>query len=361
MRVISIISTKGGVGKTTVAANLGGFIADAGLRVLLLDLDTQPTLSSYFEIAHRAECGVYELLVFNERDLSRLISRTIIDGLDIIVSNDQHRQLNTLLLNAPDGRLRHLLPAFEPHYDLLLIDTQGARSVMLEMAALASDIVVSPVTPEILSAREFRRGTVQLMEDIAPFRHLGIEPPSLKLLLNRVPPVSANARLIQQSLHLLFCEEPGVEILNAEIPAIEVFQRAASHGLPAHRAEPRAPRAGSRRPPSTSCAASPRSSARNGAIPSPGSQVSRRGGMAMRRGRDVPYTPRQLSSFIAFAVNEGWKVSRAAGGRIALYRPGMPPIFNGACFEFDPDMPSNWRDRWAYCESRSSRQEQRNG
>ena len=35
MQVISIISTKGGVGKTTTAANLGGLVADAGLRVLL--------------------------------------------------------------------------------------------------------------------------------------------------------------------------------------------------------------------------------------------------------------------------------------------------------------------------------------
>lgn len=48
MLVISIISTKGGVGKTTTTANLGGFAADAGLRVLLLDLDVQPTLSSYY-------------------------------------------------------------------------------------------------------------------------------------------------------------------------------------------------------------------------------------------------------------------------------------------------------------------------
>ena len=50
MQVISIISTKGGVGKTTTAANLGGLVADAGLRVLLLDLDVQPTLSSYYEL-----------------------------------------------------------------------------------------------------------------------------------------------------------------------------------------------------------------------------------------------------------------------------------------------------------------------
>ena len=62
MQVVSIISTKGGVGKTTTAANLGGLAADAGLRVLLLDLDVQPTLSSYYELAHRAPGGIYELL-----------------------------------------------------------------------------------------------------------------------------------------------------------------------------------------------------------------------------------------------------------------------------------------------------------
>ena len=59
MQVVSIISTKGGVGKTTTAANLGGFAADTGLRVLLLDLDVQPTLSSYFTLAERAPAGIY--------------------------------------------------------------------------------------------------------------------------------------------------------------------------------------------------------------------------------------------------------------------------------------------------------------
>ncbi|WP_243787549.1 ParA family protein, partial [Pseudomonas amygdali] len=67
MQIVSIISTKGGVGKTTTAANLGGLAADAGVRVLLLDLDVQPTLSSYFELTHRAAGGIYELLAFNEQ------------------------------------------------------------------------------------------------------------------------------------------------------------------------------------------------------------------------------------------------------------------------------------------------------
>lgn len=236
MQVISVISTKGGVGKTTIAANLGGFIANAGLRVLLLDLDMQPTLSSYYELADRARGGVYELLAFNERDLSQLAPCTKVERLDIILSNDQHRQLNTLLLHAPDGRLRlrYLLPTFATHYDLVLIDTQGSRSVLLEMAVLASGAAVSPVTPEILAAREMRRSTLQLIKDIAPYRHLGIEPPSLQLLLNRVPAVSSNARLIQQTLRLIFREQTGIKVLETEVPALEAFPRAATQGLPVH-------------------------------------------------------------------------------------------------------------------------------
>jgi chromosome partitioning related protein ParA len=243
MQVVSIISTKGGVGKSTVAANLGGFAADAGLRVLLLDLDTQPTLSSYFELRARAAAGVYELLAFNEQDIDKLASRTAITGLDLVLSNDSEGQLNTLLLHAPDGRLRlrNLIPAFRAHYDLVLIDTQGARSVQLEMAVLASDLVVSPVTPEILAAREFSRGTLQLMQDIAPYRRLGIEPPPLRLLINRVHPVSANARLIQRTMRELFQSEPSITVLGTDIPAIEAYQRASTLGLPVHRVEPRRP------------------------------------------------------------------------------------------------------------------------
>ncbi|MGV8399230.1 ParA family protein [Pseudomonas aeruginosa] len=243
MWVFSVLSTKGGVGKTTTVANLGGLAADAGLRVLMIDLDTQPTLSSYYQLVHQAPGGIYELLAFNERDLQKLVSRTVIDRLDVIVSNDVHRQLNTLLLHAPDGRLRlrNLLPAFTAHYDLVLIDTQGARTVMLEMALLASHVGVSPVTPEILSARELRRGTLQLMDDIAPYSHLGVAPPPLKLLINRMPAVSTNAKLIQKTLRLLFREQPGIEVLRTEVPANEAIHRAAVQGLPAHRVEKRRP------------------------------------------------------------------------------------------------------------------------
>jgi chromosome partitioning related protein ParA len=210
----------------------------------MVDLDVQPTLTSYYRISTRAAGGVYELLAFNEQNTDRLISRTSIDNLHLVGSNDDRGQLNTLLLHAPDGRLRlrHLLSVFASDYDLMLVDTQGARSVLLETAVLASDLALSPVTPEILAARELQRGTIQLIRDIAPYSHWGIRPPSLRLLVNRVPAISSNARVIDGALRQIFQEDTHVRVLDTRIPAIEAYPRAATLALPVHRVEQRQPK-----------------------------------------------------------------------------------------------------------------------
>ena len=237
MRVVSVISTKGGVGKTTVAANLGGLLADAGLRVLLLDLDSQPTLSSYYALSQKAVAGAYELIAFNLTTPAQIISKTVITGLDMIVSNEAQGQLNTLLLHAPDGRLRlrNLLDDFRPRYDLLLIDTQGARSVLLEMAILACDIALSPITPEMLAARELRRGTLSLLNELEPFRHLGLPPPPLRLLLNQVNAIRMDARMIISGLRETFAGATNILVLDTVIPDRVAYLNAATLGLPVHR------------------------------------------------------------------------------------------------------------------------------
>ena len=239
MRVVSVVSTKGGVGKTTVAANLGGLLADAGLRVLLLDLDSQPTLSSYYTLSQKANAGAYEFIALNLTTPAQFVSRTVIAGLDLIISNDDQGQLSTLLLHAPDGRLRlrNLLDNFRPSYDLLLIDTQGARSVLLEMAILACDLALSPITPEMLAARELRRGTLKLLSELEPFRHLGIPPPPLRLLLNQVNAIRMDTRMIIRGLRETFAEATNISVLDTVVPDRVAYLNAASIGLPVHRIE----------------------------------------------------------------------------------------------------------------------------
>jgi chromosome partitioning related protein ParA len=250
MRVVSVVSTKGGVGKTTVAANLGGLLADAGLRVLLLDLDSQPTLSSYYALNHEAIAGAYELIALNQTDPAQIISATEVVGLDLILSNDDQGRLSTLLLHAPDGRLRlrNLLDHFRSSYDLLLIDTQGARSVLLEMAILASDLALSPITPEMLAARELRRGTLKLLSELEPFRHLGIPPPPLRLLLNQVKAIRMDTRMIICGLRETFAGATNILVLDTVVPDRVAYLNAASLGLPVHRIETR--RSRKRRSPS---------------------------------------------------------------------------------------------------------------
>ena len=47
---IAICATKGGVGKTTLTANLGAIIADSGGRILMVNADPHPSLSSIYPL-----------------------------------------------------------------------------------------------------------------------------------------------------------------------------------------------------------------------------------------------------------------------------------------------------------------------
>ena len=243
MKKVAVISTKGGVGKTTTAVNLAGIAADAGKRVLLLDLDIQPTLSSYFHLEAEADGGIFQLVGFNETRHSEIISGTSIPNLHVIKSNDDQGQLNSLLLNAADGRLRllRLLEAFKDDYDLVVMDTQGARSVTLEMALLAADTAISPIIPELLAAREFRRGTIALFDELSSYQYMGIQLPELQVFINRADAVTTDARLITENLHSTFANDNGIRVLDTSIPNLASYRRAASLSMPAHRIETRKP------------------------------------------------------------------------------------------------------------------------
>lgn len=245
MRVFTVISTKGGVGKSTTCAHLGGLLADAGLRVLLIDLDNQPTLSSYYQIQSEAPGGIYELIALNQTQPEQVISKTVIAGLDIIVSNDYNAQLPQLLLSAPDGRFRlsNLIRQFQNDYDVVIMDTQGARSITLEAAVLASDQALSPITPELLSAREFVRGTLGMLEELEVLtQYTNLTVPKVALLINRLDE-TRDANGVAESLRQMFPEGGNmrVRVMTAHLRHLTAFRQAAALGMPIHRFEPTKP------------------------------------------------------------------------------------------------------------------------
>ncbi|CNK96615.1 Tyrosine-protein kinase CpsD [Yersinia enterocolitica] len=249
MHVISVISTKGGEGKSTHAANISGFCADAGLKTLLIDGDyAQPTASSYYSLRYEAPCGLYELLMctVNLNQPEQFISRTNINNLDLIISNDPYEQLKTAMMHMPDGRirLRNLLmhPLFQS-YDVIIIDSQGARSIMLELVILATSrsavAIIKPVVPDV---REFLRGTMTLMEGLLPYENFGIALPPVNVLVNCMDytvlaknAVEALTDIVEQGAY--GCADISVSMLKTQVYDLDVYKSGHSMGLPAHRLE----------------------------------------------------------------------------------------------------------------------------
>jgi len=235
MLVVTVCSTKGGVGKTTLTANLAGILADAGVRVLMVDADIQPTLSSYYPIKTRAPAGLHALVTSG--DASETVSVTAIPGLDLVVSDDPAGSLENWILHTPDGRvrMRHALRELTG-YDVVLIDTQGAVGPIQDAGVLAADILLSPIPPEILSAREFARGTVSMLERLRPMQYLGAPIGHLYGLVYRMDR-TVDARRVAESLRrATFGESRGaITILDTVVPATVAYREAATARIPVHR------------------------------------------------------------------------------------------------------------------------------
>jgi chromosome partitioning related protein ParA len=236
--VITVCSTKGGVGKTTLAANLGGLLAALGQHVLLIDADIQPTLSSYYTLEEQAAGGLTALM--QEGDIESCVSRTSI-GCDLILSDDPVGRLQDWILHTPDGRvrLRHTLEQID-FYDFTIIDTQGAVGPLQDAAVCAAQVLLSPIPPEILSAREFARGTLGMLERLRPMQFLGAPLGPLYGVINRMDRASEAGRIAEELKRESFAPSRGaIRILDTVIPATVAYREAATARTPIHRYEPK--------------------------------------------------------------------------------------------------------------------------
>lgn len=143
--VITIAMQKGGSGKSTTAAALTQAAADAGKRVLAIDLDSQGN-TSFFLKADTTRAGAYELLT-SASDPRRYIQTTQ-GGLDVIPAS-----WNLATVAGSRGSARRLQRAIEPlrkSYDLILIDTPPNAGELQYNALQAADGLVIPLQCDIV-------------------------------------------------------------------------------------------------------------------------------------------------------------------------------------------------------------------
>jgi chromosome partitioning related protein ParA len=251
MIVYTIASTKGGVGKTTLTANLGALLADMGLRVLLIDADVQPSLSKYFPMSPpQPVAGLTEVIVRGEV-LAESITPTVYPNLHLVASDDPEGRLPNWLLGRIDRgfRLRQALRTglVPSAYDCVLIDTPGAIGPLQDAAVMAADVLISPITPEILSAREFRDGTMELLARLEPGSALGAPLAPVKAVIYRQDR-TADARLIVAGIAREFDrphDHPNdrhykrVSLLKTVVPHAKAYKEAATLRIPVHQHERR--------------------------------------------------------------------------------------------------------------------------
>ena len=240
-KTYGVVSTKGGVGKTTVAANLGGILADMNQRVLIIDADFQQSLSNFYHIAHKAPLGLREALM--NANPESCISQTNIPDLHIIYSNDPKQDILNWLRQSSSHVLNFtaMLVPLKDLYDYIIIDTQGAGGILQESVILASDELISPIPPDYIDSKEFIRGTVRMLNDLEPpeaLRSFRPPLPNLHGLIYRQDRTN-HAKIIAQSLRKQFhaVSNGKVKILQTVIADLSSYKKSAGYKLPVHRIE----------------------------------------------------------------------------------------------------------------------------
>lgn len=257
MLTFTVVATKGGVGKTTLTANIGGLLRDFGFRVLLVDADVQPSLSKYFDLKHEAPFGLTRLvsegyltadcistvqLPFGESGLKGVQQLGPTPDMDIVLSDTREGKLQDWLGQRLDRLVRISMAlnkeSVAERYDFVLIDTQGALGHLQDAAVNAADILISPVTPDMVSAREFIDGTKQLIARHEEAANLGFKVPAMKAVINRTEN-TRDSREMSTLIREGYLQMRGrVSTVQTAVHSAVSFRKAATAKVPVHWIDP---------------------------------------------------------------------------------------------------------------------------
>ena len=172
VRRIAVLNQKGGTGKTTTSVNLSAGLAEAGFRVLLMDLDAQGNVAVSLGLS--AQKTVYHVIVEGAHPADCIIN--VAPNFDALVSNTSLAQAEVKLVNARD-RFRVLAKRMEQitNYDFIVMDCAPSLSVLNQNALTYADHILIPVSCDYLSLV----GVKQILRTLKKVNELLLHPVSI--------------------------------------------------------------------------------------------------------------------------------------------------------------------------------------
>ena len=163
-RAIVVANQKGGVGKTTTAINLSACLAEAGQKVLAIDMDPQGNMTSGLGVdKDEIENTVYELLL-GETSVEDCVQKEVIENLSVIGSNINLSAAEIELIGESDKEyiLQKAIAPIRDEYDFIIVDCPPSLSMLTINSMCLADTVLVPIQCEYYALE----GLTQLIHTI---------------------------------------------------------------------------------------------------------------------------------------------------------------------------------------------------
>lgn len=149
-RIIAIANQKGGVGKTTTAINLSACLAEAGQRVLTIDIDPQGNTTSGLGVdKNEVEYSIYELML-GEAKIEDCIIKTQIENQSLIASNVNLAGAEIELIDIENKEyiLKKEVEKIMEQYDFIIMDCPPSLNMLTINALTTANSVLVPIQCE---------------------------------------------------------------------------------------------------------------------------------------------------------------------------------------------------------------------